>query len=71
MITKYPVQRIDVKFDEYWHPSIKDNERCLRHKAPQIEFTISGPDQIRPIDFAKEMKNTKFKEALTNFFSIH
>lgn len=27
-----------------------------------------GPDQTRPADFAKEMENIKFKEALNNFF---
>lgn len=70
MVTKFPALRIDVIFDQYFHPSIKDNERLLRHEAPQIEY-ISGPDQIRPTDFAKEMKNTKFKEALIDFFATH
>lgn len=71
MVTKFPARRIDVIFDQYFHPSIKDNERLLRDEAPQIEYNISGPDQIRPTDFAKEMKNTKFKEALIDFFATH
>lgn len=32
---------------------------------------ISGPGQIRPVDFESEMKNTKCKEALIDFFSKH
>ncbi|GBP39647.1 hypothetical protein EVAR_25470_1 [Eumeta japonica] len=39
---------LDVIFDQYWYRSIKDNERSLRHEAPLIEYSISGPDQIRP-----------------------
>ncbi|GFW07967.1 hypothetical protein TNCV_3920991 [Trichonephila clavipes] len=50
------------------YPSIKDSERCLRHEASLIDYIISGPDQVRPSDFAKELKNTKFKEALVGFF---
>ena len=71
MITKYPARRIDVIFDQYLHPSIKDNERSLRHDASLIDFTFSGPDQVRPSDFTKEIKNTKFKEAPIDFFFKH
>lgn len=53
------------------HPSIKDNERSLRHESESTEYIISGSDQIRPADFAKEMKNIKFKEALIDFFCLH
>ncbi|GFX31550.1 uncharacterized protein TNCV_687981 [Trichonephila clavipes] len=53
------------------YPSIKDSERCLRHEASLIDYIISGPDQVRPSDFAKELKNTKFKEALVGFFEKH
>ncbi|KAG5893122.1 hypothetical protein JTB14_019325 [Gonioctena quinquepunctata] len=45
MITKYPANRIDVIFDQYWHPSIKDHERQLRKEAPLINYSITGPDQ--------------------------
>ncbi|XP_046481745.2 uncharacterized protein [Neodiprion pinetum] len=71
MITKFSASRIDVIFDQYWYPSIKDNERSLRHEAPLIDYSIYGPDQIRSSDFTKEMRNTKFKEALIEFFTIH
>ncbi|KAK0174239.1 hypothetical protein PV327_011124, partial [Microctonus hyperodae] len=64
-------QRIDVVFDQYFHPSIKDNERSLRHESKHAEYIISGSDQTRPADFAKEMKNIKFKETLVEFFCLH
>ncbi|KAK9886267.1 hypothetical protein WA026_015778 [Henosepilachna vigintioctopunctata] len=31
------------------------------------DFRISGPQQVRPSDFAKELKNIKFKDALVKF----
>ncbi|XP_036339749.1 uncharacterized protein LOC118749071 [Rhagoletis pomonella] len=68
MITKYPANRMDVIFDQYWLPSIKDSERQLRKEAPLINYSITGPDQTRPTDFAKELKNTNFKESLIHFF---
>ncbi|GFY36058.1 uncharacterized protein TNCV_4844301 [Trichonephila clavipes] len=71
MVSKYSTRRIDVIFDQYMYPSIKDSERCLRHEASLIDYIISGPDQVRPSDFAKELKNTKFKEALVGFFEKH
>lgn len=71
MITKYPANRIDVIFDQYWHPSIKDSEGQLRKEAPLINYSITGPDQTRPTDFAKELKNTNFNESLIDFFSTH
>ena len=71
MVSKYSTRRIDVIFDQYLFPSIKDSERCLRHEASLNGYTISGPEQVRPSDFAKELKNTKFKEALVDFFTNH
>lgn len=71
MVTKYPGQRIDVIFDQYWSPSIKDNERALRLETVQMQFIISGPEQVRPTDFSKELKNIRFKEALIDFFTAH
>lgn len=32
---------------------------------------ISGPDQTRPVDFAKELKNKNFKEPLVQFLILH
>lgn len=71
MVTQLPASRFDVIFDQYFSPSIKDYERSLRNESTQLEFSISGPDQVRPSDFAKELKNIRFKEALIDFFIRH
>lgn len=36
MASKYSSQRIDIIFDKYLFPSVKDSERCLRHEASLI-----------------------------------
>lgn len=71
MVTKYPGQSIDVIFDQYWSPSIKDNERSVRFETVQMQFTIVGREQVRPTDFSKELKNIRFKEALIDLFTSH
>ncbi|KAF9411132.1 hypothetical protein HW555_009994 [Spodoptera exigua] len=48
-------------------PSIKDTEHGLRENVKSTDFRISGPQQVRPSDFAKELKNIKFKDALVKF----
>lgn len=71
MLTQFNSARIDVIFDQYFTPSIKDYERSIREESTQLNFTITGPDQVRPADFGKELKNAHFKEALINFFISH
>ncbi|OXU16633.1 hypothetical protein TSAR_013301 [Trichomalopsis sarcophagae] len=44
----------------------QDYERSLRG-GTSIDYIISGPEQIRPADFNKELRNNKFKEALVKF----
>ncbi|GFW34879.1 hypothetical protein TNCV_978171 [Trichonephila clavipes] len=39
----------------------EDYERSLRHESTQLGFNITRPDQVRPPDFAKELKNIRFK----------
>ncbi|PRD35243.1 UNVERIFIED_CONTAM: hypothetical protein NCL1_12117 [Trichonephila clavipes] len=34
-------------------------ERSLLHESTQLGFTIPGPDQVRPSDFAKKLKNVR------------
>ncbi|GFV74272.1 hypothetical protein TNCV_5127161 [Trichonephila clavipes] len=46
-------------------------ERSLRHESTQLGFNITGPDQVRPSDFAKELKNIWFKQALVDCFILH
>lgn len=67
----FNASRIDIIFDQYFTPSIKDYERSLRQEFSKLDFTITGPDQVRPSDFTKELKNSKFKEALIDFFILH
>ncbi|KAG8177889.1 hypothetical protein JTE90_001720 [Oedothorax gibbosus] len=71
MVTQLNAKRYDVIFDQYFSPSIKDYERFLRHESTDLEFTITGPDQVRPSDFAKELKNIRFKQALADFLILH
>lgn len=61
--------RIDVVFEQYFSPSIKDCERLRREEATS-SVSIS-PNQVRPHNFAAELKNIQFKEALINFFIEH
>lgn len=71
MATQFQASRIDVIFDQYFTPSIKDYEHSQRLESAQLEYSINGPEQIRSSDFAKELKNLNFKEALFNFFISH
>ncbi|XP_041981090.1 uncharacterized protein LOC121736526 [Aricia agestis] len=67
ILCKHNVERIDLIFDRYFCPSIKDTEHGLRKNVKSTDFRISGPQQVRPSDFAKELKNIKFKDALVKF----
>ncbi|KAL4113704.1 hypothetical protein QTP88_017283 [Uroleucon formosanum] len=72
-ITRYKANRIDIVFDQYFSPSIKDNEH--KKRTPSIQnyskYVISGPDQTRPADFIKELRNGHFKEAFVDFLIEH
>ncbi|XP_053595581.1 uncharacterized protein LOC103568398 isoform X1 [Microplitis demolitor] len=59
---------IHLVFDRYITPSIKDLERQSRQEF-DITFNVSGPQQTRPSDFLKSLKNFRFKEALVHFLS--
>ncbi|GFV19510.1 uncharacterized protein TNCV_3664421 [Trichonephila clavipes] len=66
MISQFKSPRIDIVFDQYFTPSIIDCERLRRNETTS---TVSiGPNQIRHHNFAGELKNTQFKEALVKFF---
>lgn len=62
---------IDLVFDRYFTPSIKDTEHRLRENVESMDFRIAGLRQVRPSDFAKELKNIRFKEALVKFSINH
>lgn len=71
ILTSYNSSCVHIVFDRYWSPSIKDYERLLRGGSNRYEYVISGPDQARTHDFAKELRNDKFKEALVLFLISH
>jgi len=72
ILASYNASCVHVVFDRYWSPSIKDYERSLRGGSDSThEYVISGPDQARTHDFAKELRNDRFKEALVRFLISH
>ena len=42
MVTQLQALRIDVIFDQYFTPSIKDYEHCQRCESAQLEYIITG-----------------------------
>ncbi|XP_049318490.1 uncharacterized protein LOC125780337 isoform X2 [Bactrocera dorsalis] len=59
---------IHLVFDRYISPSIKDSERHSR-KEFDTPYKISGPQQTRPKDFLRSLKNYCFKTALVHFLA--
>ncbi|GFU43974.1 uncharacterized protein TNCV_1878521 [Trichonephila clavipes] len=69
MISQFKSPGIDIVFNQYLTPSIKDCERLHRN---EMTSTVSiGPNQIQHHNFAGKLKNTQFKEALVNFLMDH
>ncbi|GFU50298.1 uncharacterized protein TNCV_301311 [Trichonephila clavipes] len=69
MISQFKSPCIDIVFDQYLTPSIKDCEHLRRNETAS---TVSiGPNRIRHHNFAGELKNSQFKEALVKFFIDH
>lgn len=72
VLVKNQGNEIAIVLDRYFTPSIKDYEHTLRNSVnDDKDYHISGPQQIRLVDFAKDLKNIKFKEALVKFFIDH
>lgn len=65
-----PGSEVHLIFDRYLTPSIKDCERTDRREL-DIPYRISGPQQARPADFYKSLKNYRFKEELVRFLAEH
>lgn len=53
MKTDTPTLREDIMFDRYKTPSIKHNEYMQRRIITHLPYTITGPEQVKPADFAK------------------
>ncbi|ESO90052.1 hypothetical protein LOTGIDRAFT_164355 [Lottia gigantea] len=66
MATSTTSKRVDLLFDTYKEPSIKDCER-QRRGAEEQEFVITGPDQLRPRNLSDALKSTSFKKNLPSF----
>ena len=59
---------IHLIFDRILTPSIKDVERDLRATDERSAgYRISGPDQTRPQNFIKELRNDNFKREFVKF----
>ena len=72
ILTSCNASCVHIVFDRYCWPSIKDYERSLKRSFDSNhEYVISGPEQARTHDFAKELRNEKFKEALVLFLISH
>src|SRR5699024_10719594 len=71
ILTVTHASRVNIIFDQYFSPSIKDYERSQRHEERNAKYVITGPEQVRPVDFSKELKNIKFKEAFVEFLIKH
>lgn len=70
-VLKFNSKLIILAFDVYKKPSIKDTEHALRNCTDSKDYQILGKSQKRTIDFTKELKNLKFKEAIVKFFVKH
>lgn len=69
MITQFQANRIDIILNQYFTPSIKDCEHALRE---ELSTPVSiGPNQIRPHNFAAQLRNINFKKSIVNFSIKH
>ena len=59
-------KRVDLVFDMYVTPSVKDSEH-ERRLADDVTYTITGPGQRRPKDWQKALRSASFKTALFHF----
>jgi len=69
--TFHSPKRVDIVFDAYPSPSIKDSERARRGLDEKEEktFIITGPEQQRPRNISDSMKSRSFKEILPKFLA--
>ena len=58
--------RVDLVFDTYCTPSVKDVEHG-RRSADDCMYTITGPEQKRPKDWQKALRSAAFKTAFFRF----
>lgn len=68
-VCHHPGNTIHLVFDKFISPSIKDIERDKRASLYErnTEFCIQGPEQRRPSDFKRALRNDNFKQSLVKF----
>ncbi len=67
-LCRFPAGRIDLVFDLVSTPSIKDCERDRRsNEERSAPFKMFGPNQHRPQDFIKSLRNDNFKREIVRF----
>ena len=64
---RYSENIIHFVADKWLTPSIEDIEHIDRD-AVSAAYKISGPSQKRPTDWTVALKNSSFKESLSDFF---
>jgi len=62
-------KRVDIVFDDYPTPSIKDCERELRGIDDNTEYIVTGPEQVRPRNFGSALCSRSLKQQLPVFLS--
>lgn len=64
-------KRVDLVFDAYPIPSIKESERARRglDEKEEMVFIITGPEQHRPRNINDSMKSRSFKSELPKFLA--
>ena len=70
-VTSLSTKRVDLVFDAYPIPSIKESERARRGLDEKEErvFIITGPEQHRPRNISDSMKSRSFKSELPKFLA--
>ncbi|XP_054737911.1 uncharacterized protein LOC129244318 [Anastrepha obliqua] len=64
MVTQLKALRVDVIFDQYFTPSIKDYEHSPRSESAQLDYIITSPDQKVP-SINEELSCPEHEEADT------
>ena len=62
-------KRVDIAFDDYPTPSIKDCERARRGIDDSQVFVLGGPEQVRPRNFESALSSRSFKQQFPLFLA--
>ena len=60
-------KRVDIAFDDYPTPSVKDCERARRGIDDSQVFVLGGPEQVRPRNFESALSSRSFKQQFPLF----